>query len=92
MPLSDICDGKIGRPGQGFALSISGDGPTRELHRDGTLPDWRGCPTGYRFYAVVLPYESGRVSDGVAIVSSYPFDFEGSSRRFVAVPMGGSAQ
>ena len=74
--------------GQGFALSLSGDGPTRELHRDGTLPEWRGCPVGYRLYAVVIPHEPSDISNGVAIVSSYPFDFQGSARRFVIVPLG----
>jgi predicted secreted protein len=92
LPLSDICREKIGRPGQGFALSIAGDGPTRELHRDGPLPDWRGCPVGYRLYAVVMPHELGDLSTGVAVVSSYPFDFEGSSRRFVIVPIGEASE
>ena len=30
---------RIGRPGQGFAVTHRGDGPTRKLHRDGTLPN-----------------------------------------------------
>jgi hypothetical protein len=33
-------------------------------------------------------HELGDLSNGVAIVSSYPFDFEGSARRFVVVPLG----
>jgi predicted secreted protein len=92
LPLSDICQEKIGRPGQGFALSLSGDGPKRELHRDATLPDWRGCSVGYRLYAAVMPHETADLSHGVAIVSSYPFDFEGSDRRFVIVPLGSPSE
>jgi hypothetical protein len=80
--------GEDRRAGLGFALLIAGDGPVRELHRDSALPDWRGCPVGYRLYAVVMPHELGDLSNGVAIVSSYPFDFEGSDRRFVIVPIG----
>jgi predicted secreted protein len=81
------CKGSVGAARQGFALKLSGDGPTRELHRDTTLPEWRECPVGYRLYAVVTPHE-GDLSAGVAIVAAYPFAFEGPSRRFVAVPLG----
>jgi predicted secreted protein len=88
LPKSELCDSRIGRPGQGFALSISGDGPTRELHRDSKLPEWRGCPIGYRLYAMVAPHDGSGLSSGAAIVSAYPFDFEGPSRRFVVVPIG----
>jgi predicted secreted protein len=86
----DDCKGSLGASFQGFALELSGDGPKRELYRDGkTLPEWRGCPVGYRLYAVVYPYGAEeRAGAGVAIVSGYPFDFEGPSRRFVAVPIG----
>lgn len=86
------CNGSIGYAIRGFALTLAGDGQARELHRDGALPEWRGCPVGYRLYAVVLPTESGRLSDSAAIVSSYPFDFEGASRRFLAIPLGHSKQ
>ena len=88
LPKSELCDAKLGRPPQGFALSISGDGPPRELHRDAALPSWRGCPTGYRLYAMVAPHEGSGLFSGAAIVSAYPFDFEGPSRRFVVVPIG----
>jgi predicted secreted protein len=91
LPKSQACNAKIDRAPKGFALSLSGDGPIRELHRDaGALPEWRGCPVGYRLYAVVTAYEGDGLSDGAAIVSAYPFDFEGPSRRFLVVPMGES--
>ena len=88
LALSETCQARIGERGQGFALTLSGDGPKRELHRDGPLPEWRGCPIAYRLYAVVMPHELGNLSNGVAIVASYPFDFEGADRRFVIVPLG----
>ena len=81
------CSGLAWR--QGFALRLAGDGPTREVYRDGTgdLPAWRGCPIGYRLYAVVTPHESGLSSATAAIIATYPMDFEGPSRRFMVVPI-----
>lgn len=88
MPRSETCDAAIDRPGHGFALAITGDGKPRELHRDtDPLPEERGCPVGHRLYAVVTPFEFGSINNGVVIVGAYPFDFEGSSRRFVVVPI-----
>jgi len=71
----------------GYALTATfADGTTRELHRDGTnLPKSRSCPQNYRLYAIYSPFEA--LAPRVAIVSSYPFDFEGTSRRFLAVPI-----
>ena len=92
LKLSETCQARIDDRGKGFALSIAGDGSKRELHRDATLPEWRGCPTDYRLYAVVMPHEEGDLSNGVAIVAAYPFDFEGSSRRFVVVPIGEASE
>lgn len=70
----------------GYALSVSDGDGTRELHRDGaTLPRSRGCTLDYRLYAVVQPF--GANAHRVAIISSYPFGFEGPDRRFLAVPI-----
>lgn len=70
----------------GYALSVSDGTETRELHRDGaTLPRSRGCTLDYRLYAVVQPF--GATAHRVAIISSYPFGFEGPDRRFLAVPI-----
>lgn len=89
MPRSETCDAAIDRPGHGFALTLTGDGKPRELHHDANpLPEERGCPVGHRLYAVVTPFEFGSINNGVVLVSAYPFDFEGSSRRFVVVPIG----
>lgn len=70
----------------GYALKISHAGESTELHRDGgTLPRSRRCTLDYRLYAVVSPFEGGL--NRVAIISSYPFGFEGPDRRFIAVPI-----
>lgn len=71
---------------KGFALTLDG----AELTRDtGPIPKSRGCVMDYRLYAVVVPADFGSVpSAGVAIVSVYPFGFEGPDRRFIAVPLG----
>jgi predicted secreted protein len=73
----------------GYALTATyADGSSHELHRDGdTLPKSRSCPKDYRLYAIVAPFEA--FQPRVAIISSYPFDFEGVSRRFLAVPIDG---
>jgi predicted secreted protein len=85
----DDCALFLGEEAKGFALHLSGDDGTRELHRDtGTLPRSRGCATAYRIYGVVARPDSGTIAGGVAIVSNYPFGFEGPDRRFLAVPLG----
>ena len=73
----------------GYELTASFvDGTISGLHKDGdTLPKSRSCPQDYRLYAVIAPYADG--APRVAIISSYPFDFEGTSRRFLAVPIDG---
>lgn len=70
----------------GFALTRDGE----DIHRDsGTLPSSRGCAMDYRIFAVVYPPQwLVAKSQGVVIVSVYPFGFEGPDRRFLAVPLG----
>jgi predicted secreted protein len=78
-----IIDGEV----FGFTLSLDGE----EIHADdGPLPASRGCAMGYRIFAVVQPAEwfFGATPRSVAIISSYPFGFEGPDRRFLAVPLG----
>jgi predicted secreted protein len=69
----------------GFSLTLDGE----DVHIDeGPLPASRGCAMGYRIYAVVTPAAwSGQSGRAVAIVSNYPFGFEGPDRRFLAVPL-----
>ena len=71
----------------GYALIFKADAEPVELHRDGAkLPKSRGCTLDYRIYAVVQPFEGG-AGGRMAIVSSYPYGFEGPDRRFLAVPI-----
>lgn len=81
------CSDLIGGPVKGFALSLTRQKQTREVHRDMRLPQSRGCPLDYRLYAVLQPLD-GNAAGLVAIVSVYPFGFEGPDRRFLAVPLG----
>ncbi|MEO6015258.1 MAG: DUF2259 domain-containing protein [Devosia sp.] len=70
----------------GYRLYLEAGGNETELHKDGdTLPKSRRCTVDYRLYAVVQPMESN--GPRVAIISSYPFGFEGPDRRFLAVPV-----
>ena len=71
---------------KGFALTLDGVELTRD---EDTVPKSRGCVMDYRLYAVVRPADfGGLVTPGVAIVSVYPYGFEGPDRRFIAVPLG----
>jgi predicted secreted protein len=81
------CQSYTAAPALGFDLSLSDGRQTYGLHSDGdTIPASRGCAIDYRLYAVVQPFDSGR-GGRIAIVSSYPFGFEGPDRRFLAVPI-----
>lgn len=78
----------------GFSLSLTVNGKASEVYRDAAVPESRGCPRGYRLYAVVTPFDSlasfsPDLTPGmVAIVSVYSMGFEGTDRRFIAVPIG----
>jgi predicted secreted protein len=72
----------------GYALTLTTGEEERLLHRDDTLPRSRGCPQDYRLYAVAVPFNSAEGEGAVAILSVYPFGFEGPDRRFLAVPLG----
>jgi predicted secreted protein len=87
LPATADCNEDAGTGRSGFALTLKDGGATRELHRDIRLPQSRGCPEGYRLYAVVFPYGDGEIGHAVAIVASYPRGWEGPDRRFLAVPL-----
>ena len=69
----------------GFSLSLDGT----EVYADpATLPQSRGCAMGYKIYAVVRPSEwTGASAGELAVISTYPFGFEGPDRRFLVVPL-----
>lgn len=76
----------IDNQSKGVALKLDG----KDVRRDsGTVPRSRGCPMDYRIYAVVspAPIDSNPAPD-IAIISVYPYGFEGPDRRFIAVPLG----
>ena len=82
------CEEYLGAPAKGFALSFGAEGEGKVIYSDTeVLPDSRGCPLTYRLFAVVAPFNSMVPDNAVAIVSSYPFGFEGPDRRFLAVPL-----
>ena len=82
------CIGFIGEAPKGYALRLEGEGESREVHRDGAmLPKSRGCPLTYRIYGVAARPDTGTLDGAVAIISVYPFGFEGPDRRFLAVPL-----
>lgn len=70
---------------KGFALKVDGT----ELQRDsGKVPKSRSCPMDYRVYAVLAPADiDANPAPDVAIISVFPYGFEGPDRRFIAVPI-----
>jgi predicted secreted protein len=84
----DYCSGLVDEI-LGFALTLDDNGTERELHRDtGKLPASRGCPMAYRIHGVVARPATDAVHAGVAIISVFPYGFEGPDRRFIAIPLG----
>lgn len=81
---SKECEGYTDNEILGFALSLDG----KDLQRDTRLPSSRGCALAYRIYGVAAPFPGWSVENGVALISVYPFGFEGPDRRFLAVPLG----
>jgi predicted secreted protein len=85
-PVKSDDDGCADMSPVGYRLELDDGTDKSVLHQDSdTLPKSRGCTVDYRIYAVIQPFEQnyGRV----AIISSYPFGFEGPDRRFLAVPI-----
>jgi predicted secreted protein len=75
-------------PVLGYALTLTRGDSDVAIHRDTTVPKSRGCPLAYRLHAVVQAFAMGMAdSVPVAIISMYPFGFEGPDRRFLAVPL-----
>lgn len=87
MPKGTACDAEMGAQ-KGFALTLSTEGIEKPAFADTVLPADRACATGYRLYGVFSPHNGGGPESWVAMVSVFSRGFEGSDRRFVAVPLG----
>jgi predicted secreted protein len=63
-------------------------GTTRSFARDTVLPTSRGCAHGYDIEAVFAPSSDAiQLDPVVALIGVYTRGFEGSDRRFIAVPI-----
>lgn len=87
MPKGAACDPEMGAQ-KGFVLTLSAEGVERPVYADTTLPADRACAIGYRLYGIYSPHNGGGPESWVAMVSVFSRGFEGSDRRFVAVPLG----
>jgi predicted secreted protein len=70
----------------GYKLELKNEksGETALLHEDKSLPKSRSCALAYDLEAIVQPVGGGDTL--VAIIGVYRRGFEGSDRRFIAVP------
>lgn len=74
----------------GFRLAFQtedGKASDRVVHADTSIPDSRGCPTGYRIGGAMVynPVDGEPVH--VALVQVLSFGFEGHDGRWIAVPV-----
>jgi predicted secreted protein len=73
----------------GMTLSIRNvkTGTVKTLAKDTAIPKSRSCPTAYDLEAVFAPTAQGLNRDPlVALIGVYSRGFEGSDRRFIAIP------
>lgn len=90
---ASACADYTDEPILGFALTLTRESESTEIHRDQRIPASRGCPLAYRLYGVAAPFAEPFGADAdmeaglVALVSVYPLGFEGPDRRFIAVPL-----
>ena len=75
-------------PFYGFTLKLKSykTGATSELYRDKVVPASRRCPVSYDIAAIVSPMNYPKTERLVAVVGVYSRGFEGTDRRYVAVP------
>jgi predicted secreted protein len=76
-------------PTMGMELTLKNakSGATKTLAKDTAIPASRYCPIGYDLEAVFAPAAYGLKAEYlVAVIGVYSRGFEGSNRRFVAVP------
>lgn len=71
----------------GFRLVQNLDGFNTELHRDSNIPSSRGCVIDYRISRIIAPSIPTKANFAVALISVFRYGFEGTDRRFIAVPV-----
>lgn len=74
----------------GMELTIKNlkSGTTKSMAKDSTIPSSRRCPHAYDIEAIFAPSAYGVPTDPVvALIGTYSRGFEGSDRRFIAVPI-----
>jgi predicted secreted protein len=70
----------------GFRLTLAGgDGQTRILNEDSTIPQSRACPLRYAISDVITFYPETGSPAVVVMISVFSYGFEGPNRRFLAV-------
>lgn len=62
-------------------------GEQHEVYRDQTVPKSRGCPADYDIDKVVVAAGFDTPDRPVAIIGVYSYGFEGTDRRYMAIPL-----
>jgi predicted secreted protein len=63
-------------------------GQTKSIAKDSTIPKSRYCPHAYDIEAIFAPSAYNMPNDPVvALIGTYSRGFEGSNRRFIALPI-----
>lgn len=57
--------------------------PDMIVHEDKSLPESRGCPSGYAIGAIIAPFDG---APRIAMIRVYQAGFEGLDGRWIAVP------
>lgn len=81
------CEAYMDTSPQGFALELTAEEKTVEIHRDTVLPKSRGCAQSYRLFGVAAPFGTYKARGLVTLLSVFTLGFEGPDRRFLAVPI-----
>ncbi len=73
---------------RGFSLTLTmdGDQPPRQLHRDQSIPSSRKCPLNYGISDVILNGDFNAPGQLIVLVRVLSVGFEGPDMRFIAIP------
>jgi predicted secreted protein len=86
VPLPDGCEDDIGVKGFKLELINHKSKASAVLHLDKNLPKSRFCTVGYDVEAIVQPVGGSEAGQMIAVIGVYSRGFEGSDRRFIAIP------